>query len=47
MAIFSHIISPKRKTRIGAAELGEDLLAIEVGEKIEIRRPSPVEIFKK
>ncbi|HEY8561103.1 MAG TPA: MBL fold metallo-hydrolase [Pyrinomonadaceae bacterium] len=50
MAIFSHIIQPNaaeqdiipptRKTYAGAVELGEDLMVIEVGEKIEIRRPS-------
>ena len=50
MAIFSHIIQPiateqdiippTRKTYTGAVELGEDLMVIEVGEKIEIRRPS-------
>ena len=50
MAIFSHIIQPNateqdiipptRKTYTGAVELGEDLMVIEVGEKIEIRRPS-------
>ena len=50
MAIFSHIIQPiateqdiiplTRKTYTGAVELGEDLMVIEVGEKIEIRRLS-------
>jgi ribonuclease Z len=50
MAIFSHIIQPianeqdiippTRKTYTGAVELGEDLMVIEVGEKIEIRKPS-------
>jgi ribonuclease Z len=50
MAIFSHIIQPNateqdiipptRKTYTGAVELGEDLMVIEVGENIEIRRPS-------
>ena len=50
MAIFSHIIQPvateqdiipqTRKTYTGAVELGEDLMVIEVGEKIEIRRPA-------
>ena len=50
MAIFSHIIQPNateqdiipptRKNYTGAVELGEDLMVIEVGEKIEIRRPS-------
>lgn len=50
LAVFSHIIQPNatrqdiipptRKTYNGAVELGEDLMVIEVGEKIEIRRPS-------
>jgi ribonuclease Z len=50
MAIFSHIILPAateqdiiplvRKTYGGALELGEDLMVIEVGEKIGIRRHS-------
>lgn len=50
MAIFSHIIQPvateqdiippTRKTYNGAVELGEDLMVIEVEEKIQIRRPS-------
>lgn len=49
MAIFSHIAPPiateqdiiplTRKNYAGAVELGEDLMVIEVGEKIEIRRP--------
>jgi ribonuclease Z len=49
MAIFSHIILPTateqdiipltRKNYTGAVELGEDLMVIEVGEKIEISRP--------
>lgn len=50
MAIFSHIILPTanekdlipstRKKYAGAVELGEDLMVIEVGEKVVIRRPS-------
>lgn len=50
MAIFSHIVPPTateqdilpltRKNYAGAVELGEDLMVIEVGDKIEIRRPS-------
>jgi ribonuclease Z len=50
MAIFSHIAPPMateqeiipltRKNYAGVVELGEDLMVIEVGEKIEIRRPS-------
>jgi ribonuclease Z len=49
MAIFSHIIQPiatekdiippTRKNYTGAVELGEDLMTIDVGEKIEIHRP--------
>ena len=48
MAVYSHIIQPiatekdiippTRKTYAGAVELGEDLMVIEVSEKIEIRR---------
>ncbi len=50
MAIISHIVQPTateqdvipltKKNYTGALELGEDLMVIEVGEKIEIRRPS-------
>jgi ribonuclease Z len=50
MAVFSHIIQPiatekdiiprTRKAYTGPVELGEDLMIIEVGDKIEIRRPS-------
>jgi ribonuclease Z len=50
MAIYSHIVPPTateqdiipltQKIYDGAVELGEDLMVIEVGEKIEIRRPS-------
>lgn len=50
MAIFSHIIQPNaterdiipltRRNYAGAVDLGEDLMVIEIGEKIEIRRPS-------
>jgi len=49
LAIYSHIvlpsaieqdiIPPTRKIYSGLVELGEDLMVIEVGEKIEIRRP--------
>jgi ribonuclease Z len=49
LAIFSHIvlpsaedsdlIPPTRKVYSGALELGEDLMVIEVGEKLEVRRP--------
>ena len=50
MAIFSHIIQPlatekdivplTKKTYSGDVVLGEDLMVIEVGERVEIRRPS-------
>ena len=49
LAVYSHIclphatdqelLSPTRKTYAGPLELGEDLMTIEVGEKIEVRRP--------
>ncbi len=49
LAVYSHIvlptateqdlIPPTRKTYSGPLELGEDLMVIEVGEKIEVRRP--------
>jgi len=49
MAVYSHIVPSTateqdiipltRKNYTGAVELGEDLMVIEVGEKIEIRRP--------
>jgi ribonuclease Z len=50
LAVYSHIvlpiateqdlIPPTRKTYAGPLEVGEDLMVIEVGEKIEVRRPS-------
>ena len=50
LAVYSHIvlptateqdlIPPTRKTYEGPLELGEDLMVIEVGEKIEVRRPA-------
>lgn len=50
MAVYSHIclpnateqqlLSPTRKTYAGPLTLGEDLMTIEVGEKIEVRRPA-------
>lgn len=50
LAVYSHIvlptateedvIAPTRKTYSGPLELGEDLMVIEVGEKIEVRRPT-------
>ncbi|MEO7659196.1 MAG: MBL fold metallo-hydrolase, partial [Pyrinomonadaceae bacterium] len=50
LAVYSHVvlpaateqdlIPPTRKTYSGPLELGEDLMTIEVGDKIEIRRPA-------
>ena len=49
LAVYSHIvlpiateqdlIPPTRKTYSGPLEVGEDLMVIEVGETIEVRRP--------
>jgi ribonuclease Z len=49
LAVYSHIclptateqdlIPPTRKTYSGPLEIGEDLLVITVGEKVEVRRP--------
>lgn len=49
LAVYSHIVQPiatdqdlippTRKTYSGPVEVGEDLMVIEVGEKIEVRRP--------
>jgi ribonuclease Z len=49
LAVYSHIvlpsateqdlIPPTRKTYTGPLELGEDLMVIEVGEKVQVRRP--------
>ena len=51
LAVYSHIVLPTateqdlipltRKTYAGPVELGEDLMVIAVGEKIEVRRPTP------
>ena len=51
LAVYSHIVPPiateqdlipsTRKTYAGPLEVGEDLMVIEVGEKITIRRPTP------
>jgi ribonuclease Z len=51
LAVYSHIvlpnateqdlIPPTRKTYSGPLELGEDLMVIEVGEKVEVRRTKP------
>lgn len=50
LAVYSHIgrleapaqdlIRLTRKTYAGPLEVGEDLMVIEVGEKVEIRRPA-------
>jgi len=50
LAVYSHIVQPSateqdlipptRKHYAGPVEVGEDLMVIEVGEKVEIRRPS-------
>jgi ribonuclease Z len=50
LAVYSHIvppttteqdlIPPTRKVYAGPLEVGEDLMVIEVGEKVEVRRPS-------
>jgi ribonuclease Z len=34
------LIPPTRKTYSGPLELGEDLMVIEVGQSIQIRRPA-------
>lgn len=50
LAVYSHIvlptateqdlIPPTRKTYSGPLELGEDLMVIDIGDKIEVRRPA-------
>jgi len=50
LAVYSHIVPPTaseqsllpptRRTYAGPLELGEDLMVIEIGEKIEVRRPA-------
>lgn len=50
LAVYSHIVAPTateqdlipptRKTYAGPLEIGEDLMVIEVGEKIAVRRPA-------
>jgi ribonuclease Z len=50
LAVYSHIVQPEaseqdlipptRRTYSGAVEVGEDLMVILVGEKIEVRRPA-------
>lgn len=39
-ALEQDLIPPTRKTYAGPLELGEDLMVIEVGEKINVRRPA-------
>jgi len=38
-AAVQHLLVPTRKTYSGPLEIGEDLMAIDVGEKVEVRRP--------
>jgi ribonuclease Z len=48
--VYSHIVLPTateqdlvpatRKTYAGPLEVGEDLMAIDVGDKVEVRKPS-------
>jgi ribonuclease Z len=50
LAVYSHIVQPNataddlipatRQTYSGALELGEDLMVIEVGERVDVRRPA-------
>jgi ribonuclease Z len=56
LAVYSHIvpptateqdlIPPTRKAYSGPLELGEDLMVIEVGDKVEVRRPAPLVALK-
>jgi ribonuclease Z len=39
IATTQHLLQPTRRTYQGPLELGEDLMVIEVGQKIEVRRP--------
>jgi ribonuclease Z len=49
LAVYSHIVPPDvpeviphtRKTYAGPLEVGEDLMTIEIGDKIEVRRAAP------
>ena len=49
LAVYSHIVPPDvpgviphtRKTYAGPLEVGEDLMSIEIADKIEVHRPSP------
>ena len=48
LAVYSHIVPPDvpdviphtRKTYAGPLEVGEDLMSIEIGDKIEVHLPS-------
>jgi ribonuclease Z len=50
LAVYSHIVQPDapeqdlipptRKTYSGPVEVGEDLMVIQVGENIDVRRPA-------
>jgi ribonuclease Z len=50
LAVYSHIvlptateqdlIPPTRRTYSGPLEVGEDLMVIEVGENVQVRRPA-------
>ena len=50
LAVYSHIVlptateqdlvPPTRKTYAGPLEVGEDLMVIEVGDRVEVRKPS-------
>jgi len=37
--LFPDVIPHTRKTYSGPLEVGEELMSIEIGEKIEVRRP--------
>jgi ribonuclease Z len=47
LAVYSHIVpwdapdlvAHTRKTYSGPLEVGEDLMSIEIGDKVEVRRP--------
>jgi ribonuclease Z len=49
LAVYSHIVPPEvpeviphtRKTYAGPLEVGEDLMSIEIGDKIQVRHPAP------
>jgi ribonuclease Z len=39
-ALEKDLLIPTRKTYTGPLELGEDLMAIEVADKVNVRRPA-------